>query len=281
VLVTNRSRLLGKTVVETRFSHTYNLNVLGITSPGGKGEINIRTHPLEFGDMLLVQGRWPDITAVRDNRLDFVVMGQPESMLRNPDRKKAAVALAVLAAMIVLMIVDWVPLTAIALSAALVMVLTKCLTMNEAYSTIDWKSIVLIAGMIPMSIALQKVGLIDLAANSLITSFGQYGPLAVMAGLYLLTALFTQFISNTATAVVLAPVALTAAQTMGVQPYAFLMTVAIAASMAFATPVASPSNTLVMSAGSYRFGDYIKVGTPLILISLVVTLLVVPLLFPF
>ncbi|MFO7682449.1 MAG: SLC13 family permease [Chloroflexota bacterium] len=281
VLVPNRSRLIDKTVVETRFSQTYNLNVLGIMTPGGKGEVNIRDHRLVFGDTLLVQGRWEDIIAMRDNRRDFVVMGQPETMLRNPDRKKAMVALAVLAAMIFLMITNWLPLTAIALSAALVMVLTKCLTMDDAYNAIDWKSIVLIAGMIPMSIALQNVGLIDLAATNLINAFGPYGPLAIMAGLFLLTSLFTQFISNTATTVVVAPVALASAQTLGIEPYAFLMAVAIAASMAFATPVASPSNTLVMGAGNYRFGDYIKVGTPLIFLTLIATLIIVPLVFPF
>ncbi|MCZ7671053.1 MAG: SLC13 family permease [Chloroflexi bacterium] len=148
--------------------------------------------------------------------------------------------------------------------------------MDEAYNAIDWKSIVLIAGMIPMSIALEKVGLIDLAANNLVDIFGKYGPLAIMAGLFLLTSLFTQFISNTATTVVVAPVALASAETLGIQPYAFLMAVAIAASMAFATPVASPSNTLVMGAGNYRFTDYMKVGTPLIFLSLIVTLIVLP-----
>ncbi|MCZ7671054.1 MAG: hypothetical protein M5U34_29865 [Chloroflexi bacterium] len=122
VLVPNRSRLIGKTVIETRFSQTYNLNVLGIVTPGKKDEVNIRDHRLRFGDTLLVQGRWEDIIAMRDERRDFVVLGQPEMMLRNPNRQKAMVALAVLAGMIVLMITNWLPLTAIALSAALVMV---------------------------------------------------------------------------------------------------------------------------------------------------------------
>ncbi len=281
VLVPNRSRLIGKTVVQTRFSQTYNLNVLGIMAPGGKGEVNIRDHHLEFGDTLLVQGRWQDIISMRDDRRDFVVLGQPETMLRNPNRRKAMIALGVLVVMIVMMITNWVPLTAVAISASLVMVLTKCLTMDDAYNAINWKSIVLIAGMIPMSIALQKVGLIDLAANGLVTIFKDYGFLAIMAGLFLLTSVFTQFISNTATTVVIAPVALASAESLGIQPYAFLMAVAIAASMAFATPVASPSNTLVMGAGNYRFYDYIKVGVPLIILALITTLIVVPVLFPF
>lgn len=281
VLIPHRSHLIGKTIVKTRFGSIYNLNVLGILTPGGKKDINIREHKLEFGDTLLVQGRWEDIVAMRENRRDFVVLGQPEATLRNPNRKKAMVALAVLSVMIVLMITGWLSLVAVSLGAALAMVLTKCMSMDDAYNSIDWKSLILIAGMIPMSIALEKVGLIDLAANGLTNFFGPYGPTAVMAGLFILTSLFTQFISNTATTVVIAPVALTAATALDVEPYAFLMSVAIAASMAFATPVASPSNTLVMGAGNYRFGDYIKVGTPLILFTLLATLIVVPILFPF
>ncbi len=281
ILITNRSQLIGKTIVQLRFGKKYNLTVLGILTPGGKGDVNIREHKLEFGDTLLVQGRWEDIGLMRDDRRDFVVLGQPETTLRNPDRKKAMVALGILSIMVVLMITNWIPLLAVALAASLAMVLTKCMTMDEAYNAIDWKSIILIAGMIPMSIALEQVGLIDLAANSLTTYFGPYGPHAVLAGLFLLTSLFTQFISNTATAVVIAPVALTAATSIGVEPYAFLMAVAIAASMAFATPVASPSNTLVMGAGNYRFSDYMKVGTPLIFITLIAAVIVLPLLFPF
>jgi di/tricarboxylate transporter len=281
LLLPPRSRVIGKTLVETRFSQAYGLNVLGINSPTGKGEVVLRDHKLQFGDTLLVQGRWQDIIALRDQRRDFVVMGQPEQMLYLPKKRKAIIALIVLLGMLVMMIGEVLPLVTVALAAGLVMILTGCLTMDEAYQAIDWKSVVLIAGMIPMSIALQRAGLIDLAADRLIISFGQYGPLAILAGLFLLTSLFTQFISNTATTVVVAPVALAAAQTMGVQPHAFLMAVAVAASMAFATPVASPSNTLVMGAGNYRFSDYIKVGVPLIFIALVVTLLVLPLVFPF
>ena len=141
-------------------------------------------------------------------------------------------------------------------------------------------SIVLIAGMLPMSTALGKVGLVDVVANGFVNTLGDL-PLAVMAGLFLLTTIFTQVLSNTATTVVIAPIGFAAAITLGVQPHAFLMAIAIAASMAFASPVASPTNTLVMGAGNYRFSDYIKVGVPMIVIMLVVTVLLLPLIFPF
>ena len=153
--------------------------------------------------------------------------------------------------------------------------------MDEAYDSIDWKSLVLIAGMLPMATALDKVGLISMIAEGLTNSLGGYGPSAVMVGLFIITAVFTQFISNTATAVLVAPIALVAAQRLGVQPYAFIMAVAMAASMAFASPVASPVNTLVITAGNYRFSDYVKIGVPLTVLMLLVSVLVIPMVFPF
>jgi di/tricarboxylate transporter len=183
--------------------------------------------------------------------------------------------------MLFLMITGMTSLTAAALLAALLMVITGCLTMDEAYDFIDWRSLFLIAGMIPLSTAMEKVGAVDAAANGLVNSLGTFGPLAVLAGLFLFTSLFTQFLSNTATTVIVAPLAFAAAVELQVQPHAFLMAVAVAASMAFATPVASPTNTLVMGAGNYSFSDYAKVGVPLIFISLLLVILILPLLFPF
>jgi di/tricarboxylate transporter len=161
------------------------------------------------------------------------------------------------------------------------MILSGCLSIDEAYEVVDWKSIVLVAGMIPMSIALEQVGLVNLVSQWLLDSLGSYGPLVLLAGLFGLTSLFTQVLSNTATTVLIAPIGLTAAQKLGIQPYAFLMGIAIAASMAFATPVASPVNTLVMGAGNYRFKDYLKIGVPLILIVMVILILLLPTLWPF
>jgi di/tricarboxylate transporter len=183
--------------------------------------------------------------------------------------------------MLVLMIGDFLPIAAASMLAGLAMILTGCLTMDEAYQAINWPSIVLVAGMLPMSVALEKVGLVDVAASGIIGVIGGLGPIAVLGGLFLMTSIFTQVLSNTATTVILAPIALAAAQTLGISPYAFMMAVAIAASMAFASPVASPVNTLVMGAGDYRFSDYIKIGVPMILLTLVVSVLLLPLLYPF
>ncbi len=280
ILLPPRSRLVGKTIVDSRIGTLYRLTVLGIHRPGMDDELELKTTPLRFGDTLLVQGAWEDILALRRRRRDFVVMGQPEEMIAAPARKKAPIALLILAAMLLLMITGLMPVAAASMLAGLAMILTGCLTIDDAYEAVDWKSIVLIAGMLPMAIALEKVGLVELAANGLTASFGTMSPLVVMTSLFLITSLFTQVLSNTATTVLIAPIALATAQNMGLQPQAFMMAVAIAASMAFASPVASPVNTLVMGAGNYKFSDYIKVGVPLILIAMVITVLVLPLLWP-
>jgi len=280
ILLPLRSRLVDKTIVDARIGTLYRLTVLGIRRPGTDEKLDLKATPLRFGDTLLVQGAWEDILALRQQRRDFVVMGQPEEMVGAPARKKAPVALLILAGMLVLMVTNLLPVATASMLAALAMILTGCLTIDDAYEAVDWKSIVLIAGMLPMAIALEKVGLVELAATALTSFLGAMSPLVVMASLFLITSLFTQVLSNTATAVLIAPIALAAAQNMGLHPQAFLMAVAIAASMAFASPVASPVNTLVMGAGNYKFSDYIKIGVPLILILMVIVVLVLPLLWP-
>jgi di/tricarboxylate transporter len=280
ILLPPRSTLVGKTIVEARFGTLLNLTVLGIRRPGLDDELDLKTTSLRFGDSLLVQGPWENILGLRQRRRDFVILGQPEEMIGAPARRKAPVALLILAGMLVLLVTNTLPVAAASMLAGLAMILTGCLTIDDAYAAVDWKSIVLIAGMLPMSTALEKVGLVELAASSLTDVFSGMSPLVVMGSLFLLTSMFTQVLSNTATTVLIAPIALAAAQNLGLRPYAYLMAVAIAASMAFASPVASPTNTLVMGAGNYRFSDYIKVGLPLILLALLISILVLPIVWP-
>ena len=281
VLLPPRSSLLGKTIVEARFGTLHHLTVLGIHRSGEETPLDFKETRLRFGDTLLVQGPWKHIRALRKRRRDFVVMGEPEALFGAPNRKQAPIALAIVLGMLALLITNTLSVTTASMLAALAMILTGCLTIDEAYANVDWKSIVLIAGMLPMSTALEKVGLVEQAAGGLTSAFGNLNPIIILSALFLLTSVFTQVLSNTATTVLIAPIALAAAQQMGIQPHAFMMTVAVAASMAFASPVASPPNTLVMGAGNYQFSDYIKVGTPLILITLVICMLVMPLLWPF
>lgn len=278
-----RSSLNGKTLVDVRFGSTYRLTVLNLRRPGVDEPLDIKTTPLKFGDVLLIQGRWKDIFALKRLRHDFIVMGEPEAAEFGAFMRKshAPITLIVLGLMIVAIALNIMSLTLASMLAALAIVLTGCLTMDEAYDSIDWRSLFLIAGMLPMSTALVKVGLVDLIASTLVTTVGAWGPLFVLAGLFILTATLTQVISNTATALLIAPIALAAGQGLGVEPHAFLMMVAIAASMAFASPIASPVNTLVMSAGNYRFLDYTRVGALMVFISFLITMVVLPILWPF
>lgn len=280
VVLPPRSALIGKTLVETNFGRSYRLTVLDIRRPGVDGKLSVKDTRLQFGDTLLVQGEWKDIFALKARRHDFVVLGATENMQMTQNRRKAPIAALVLLGMMVIMVTNIISFTTASMLAALLVVLTGCLSMDEAYDAIDWKSIVLIAGMLPMSTALEKVGLVELVASGFTDTLGGFGSIAVMAALFLLTAVLTQVLSNTATTVLLAPIGLAIAQALGVQPYAFLMTVAVAASMAFASPVASPVNTLVMGAGNYRFADYVKIGVPLIILTMIISLIVLPFLFP-
>jgi len=281
ILLPPRSTLAGRTLVEAQFGALYKLTVLGIHRPGATEKLDLKRMPLRFGDILLVQGPWRNILALREKRRDFVVMGEPEAAMGAPARRRAPQALLILVGMLALLAANVLPIVTVSLLAALAMILTGCLTIDEAYGAVDWKSIVLIAGMLPMSTALERVGLVRVATQGLIGLLGGWGPVAVLAGLFLFVALLTQVLSNTTTAVLVAPIALAAAQSMGVRPEGFVMAVAIAASLAFATPVASPVNTLVMGAGNYRFADYARVGVPLILLTLLISVLVLPLLWPF
>ena len=280
VILPPRSSVIGKTLAELKFGSVYNLTVLDIRRAGEDGRLSLKDTRLAFGDTLLVLGEWKNIMELKERRRDFIVMGEPEALAGLPARKKAPVVLVVLLMMVVLMVTGLVPLATASLLAALLIVLTGCLSMDEAYESIDWKSIVLIAGMLPLATALEKVGLVNLIAESMTNMLGDQGPLLIMAGFYLLTAVFTQVLSNTATAVLVGPIALATAARLGLQPHAFVMAVAVTASMALASPMSTPGNTLVMSAGNYSFSDYVKNGVPLILLCMVAALLVLPLLFP-
>lgn len=280
VLLPPRSLILGKNLVSSRFGSLYQLTVLGINRPGNESSLPLKDTTLQFGDTLFVQGPWKNIRALADQRRDFVVVGQPEDLKGTPPRSKMIVAGLILIAMIISLVTGLLPLATTSLLAAFLMIITNCLNMKQAYNSVEWKSVILIAGMLPMTTALQKVGLVQTGAEWIASSLGGLGPIPVLGSLFLITSLFTQVISNTATTVLIAPVALSLALNLGYQPQAFLMTVALAASTAYATPVASSVNTLIMGAGSYRFKDFARVGIPLIFISMAITILLLPLLWP-
>lgn len=281
VLLAPRSELNGHTIREVRFREDYGLSVLGILRKGRPLREGLLDTRLEFGDSLLVGGGWRQIELLQRNLNNFIVLTLPREMDEvAPYRERAPWALGIVAIMLVLMTFSLVPTVTAVLLAGLAMVLARCVTMEEAYKAVNWQSVVLIAGMLPMATALDKTGALKLIVDGLVDSLGDLGPIALMGGLFLLTTVFSQFISNTATAVLVAPIALGAATGLGVSPYPLLMTVALGASTAFSTPMASPVNTLVIGPGGYKFVDFLKLGIPLQLLAMAITLICVPLLFP-
>ena len=279
------SKLINQTVQECGFRAKFNVNILGIRRNNEYIWHDLGGERVHSGDVLLVQGTWANIDRLSHDDTEWVVLGQPlaEAAKVTLDYK-APIAAAIMILMVCMMVFDFIPVAPVTavIIAGLLMVLTGCFrNVEAAYKTINWESIVLIAAMMPMSMALEKTGASEYISNSLVSGLGVYGPFALMAGIYFTTSLMTMFISNTATAVLLAPIAMNSAMQIGVNPTPFLFAVAVGASMCFASPFSTPPNALVMPAGQYTFMDYIKVGLPLQIIMGIVMVFVLPLLFPF
>ena len=283
VLLLHNSSLHNVAVRDCGFREKFNINILGIQRNDTYYVHDLRDFRMHSGDALLIQGEWSDIARMSREQNDWVVLGQPiEQVAKVTIDRKAPVAAGIMLLMILAMIFDWVPAVMAVIIAAVLMVFTGCLrNVEDAYRTINWESIVLIAAMMPMSLALEKTGASSGISMALVSGLGEYGPLALLAGIYFTTSLMTMFISNTATAVLLAPIAMQSAVSLGVSPYPYLFAVTVAASMCFASPFSTPPNALVMSAGKYTFMDYVKVGLPLQLVIGIVMIFVLPLLIPF
>ena len=277
------SALVNLTVMESGFREKYQVNVLAIQRKGEYILHNLKDEKIHDNDMLLIQGTWANITRLSDDQSDWVVVGRPlEEASKVTLDYKAPVAAGIMLLMVLSMVFNVIPAVASIIIAAVLMVLTGCFrNVEDAYKTINWESIVLIAAMLPMSLALEKTGASTLVSNSLVDGLGGYGPYVLLAGVYFTTSLLTMFISNTATAVLLAPISMSAAIGVGVSPYPFLFAVAVGASMCFASPFSTPPNALVMNSGKYTFMDYIKVGLPLQLIMGIIMIFILPLIFPF
>lgn len=281
----HNSHLCGKTLRDGGLRRLYSVNVLGVRRGDDYITRNLADLKLRQGDILLIQGKWKNISRIANLAEGILVMGQPlEEAARVTLDYKAPLAAAIMVAMILTMVFDFIPVAPVTavITAGLLMVLTGCIrSVEAAYKTINWESIVLIAAMLPMSVALEKTGASALVARMLADGLGQASPYALLAGVYFTTSLLTMFISNTATAVLMSPIALTSAMAIGVSPYPMLFAVTLGASMCFASPFSTPPNALVMQAGGYTFMDYIKVGLPLQIIMGLVMVFVLPLLFPF
>ncbi|ADO47698.1 SLC13 family permease [[Enterobacter] lignolyticus] len=276
------SELVGKTVREMGFRTRFGLNVVGLKRSGKALDGAVVDESIELGDILLVVGNWKLIGQLARQGRDFVVLNMPvEVNEASPAHSQAPHAIFCLVLMVALMLTDEIPNPIAALIACLLMGKFRCINAESAYKAIHWPSIILIVGMMPFALALQKTGGVDLVVKGLMDVGGGQGPYLMLICLFVMCATIGLFISNTATAVLMAPIALAAAKSMGVSPYPFAMMVAMAASAAFMTPVSSPVNTLVLGPGKYRFSDFVKIGVPFTLLVMLVCVVLIPLLFPF
>ncbi|MBR1596032.1 MAG: anion permease, partial [Phocaeicola sp.] len=279
------SNLINQTVRDTDFRDKYNVNVLGIQRKDEYLKDNIANIKFHANDVLLVQGTWQNIERLSHEDTNWVVLGQPlaEAAKVTLDYK-APLAAAIMVLMVVMMVFDFIPVEPVTavLIASMLMILTRCFrNVEAAYKTINWESIFLIGGLMPMSLALEKTGVSELISGSLVSGLGSFGPYALLAGIYFTTSFMTLFISNTATAVLMAPIAMSSATALGLNPVPFLFAVTYGASMCFVSPFSTPANALVMTPGQYTFMDYVKVGGPMQLLMGLIMIFVLPLFFPF
>ena len=285
ILIMPSSSMINRTIVDAGFRSKFSVNVLGIRRKKEYILNDLGEVKMHDGDVLLVQGAWKDIARMKNESTNWVVLGEPlQEAAKVTLDYKAPIAAAIMIAMIVMMVVDSIPVAPVTsvLLAAVLMVITGCVrSVEAAYKTINWQTIVLFAAMLPMSIALEKTGVSEMISGAIVTGLGASGPRLLLAGIYAATSVMTIFISNTVTAVLMAPIALQCAMQIGVSPVPFMFAVTVAASMCFASPFSTPPNALVMSAGQYTFMDYVKVGLPLQILMGVVMVFVLPLFFPF
>jgi di/tricarboxylate transporter len=278
VMVAPGSYLVGHTLAGLRFAHTYGAHVLGLQRRRSVLRQPIDRVPLAVGDVLMVEAGEESIEAVRGNP-GLVVLGERERKV--VDRRRALLSTAVLASVILVAGLGWLPIVAAALLGCVALVVLRCLDPDEAYQAIDWKVVILLAGVLPIGIALQNSGGADWLARNAIGLVAQFGPVATLAVIYLLTAVLTEVMSNNGAAVLVVPIAISAAESQGIDAKPLLVAVAFAASTSFATPVGYQTNTMVYAAGGYRFADFPKIGVPLNIIFWIMAIVLIPRYFPF
>lgn len=281
MLITPNSAFVGRKVPLGSYLDKNRIQLLGVSrdnAPLVGEEVTIKP-----GDAFIIRGSWSAIEDLQQEYEHVVITGNPETMAKNVDKLtlKSYIALSTLILMIILLVFKILPGAIAALVCAGVLMLTGCVPINKAYKGISWTSVVMIAAMIPMGVALQKTGVAQWAADTLVTKLGAINPTMLLGGIFLLTTAFSQTINNSATAVLMAPIALIAATTLGVSPKPFMIVVAVSASTAFLTPVGTTTNAMVMAAGGYKFLDYVKVGAPLLFLFFITTIFLVPLFWPF
>lgn len=277
VLLSPRTQLAGRSLSDLRFRERYGISVLAVWRKGNASRTGLQDMPLQFGDALLVYGQRSSMEILARDP-DFLVLDKAAA--RAPRLEKARTAAAVMLAVIISAMTGIVPIYIAALSGSAIMILVGCLSMEEAYKAIDWKVVFLIACMLPLGAAIENTGIAQMGATALVTAVGGHGPRFIVAALFIVTVLGTQVIPTSALVVLMAPVALNTAASLGISPHLLMMTVAISASSSFASPISHPAHLLVMGPGGYKFMDYVKVGVPVTVISFIVSVALLPILWP-
>ena len=277
VILAPNSTLNGKTISEIDFRSRFGLSILALRHQNQTLFSKLGDVPITFGDSLLVQGPVEKINKLRSNR-NFLLLEMPKQ--ENRRMKKAPIAIMILLGVLFLVSTSLLHVSIAMFIGALLMVLTRTLTMDEAYQSIEWKSVFLIAGMLPLGLAMENTGTAKLLADQIIYLIGDWGALAVMMGIFIMTGLLTEVMSNAAATVLAVPIAIDAAMSMEANPHTFVMAIVIAASTSFLMPIGHQVNVLVYGPGGYKFFDYTRVGVWLNLVLLILTALVLPIIWP-
>ena len=281
LVIPDGSSFIDKTIIDigsTRFTH---FNLLGSKRLKSHSMDNLKNHHIKTGESLLILGSKDDIAKLNNKTNDYIVFNIPFEQVTEVNTTKALTSIAITSLMIIFLVVNIIPPVMTVLIAALLMIATRCISMEEAYGSINWSTVILIAAMLPFAMALEKTGGITFIADGVLDIFGHRGPYIIVTVLFVITVILGSFLSNTATAVIFAPIAIKIAEASDISPYPLAMTIAIAASSAYLTPIASPVNMLVVAPGGYKFMDFVKVGLPMFVIALLISLFLIPILFPF
>jgi di/tricarboxylate transporter len=281
VLLTPRSQFIGAVAPTSRFLERVDVALLGAR----RGSTQLAPDAeVQLGDSFLVRGTWDAIGQLGEEfRDDVVIVGCPADLASQVTQlsPRSFLAIAILAGMVSLMVSGLVPVAIASMLAAMAMILVGCIDVRQAYAAVSWSTVMLIAGMLPMATALDATGGARQVADLLVATLGSIGPVAVLGGVFVITTTLSQVMSNTATAVLMCPIVLTTAASMGVDPHPLMMAIAVAASTAFLTPIGTTTNLMVLGPGEYRFADYAKVGAPLVTIFLAICLVLIPVIWPF
>jgi len=272
-----QSKLAGENTSDVNFREKYGLELIAIWRSGNALHSDLDKQQLLHGDALLFIGPRNKLSLLNDDP-DFLVL-TPVSV-PSADTRRAPLASLIMLGVITAVLIGWLPISVAAILGASLMVLSGCLNMEQAYRAIDWRAVFLIAGMLPLGIAMQETGTAEFLATKVMASLGEFGPWPVIMGLYAITALGTMIIPTAALVVLMSPIVLSACTEMGIMPQTAMMAIAMAASASFTSPISHPANILVMGPGGYRFADYIKLGVPLTLVIFVAVMLLLPIFWP-